>query len=400
LVRWKRHIHEFTFALNLAVAPILAVAVYLNFVLPAFEGGDNFVYYLFRSMVRANDWFGLAAERPSVSMQSHPELGSMFGKEIAWFVPLLGFTLLLFCCVRALRQSNWYPLGPLSGFAAAFALPIAFVVVLKIAWEFKPRLHGSLSLSSEPIVVFFGAELVAAIILIVLHRKWPLSWLPFAMLMTLHYAIWLPQIWSHLRMFDFYGMPDNQWLIAVAPLAGLSWLLGRNISREAEPPSASAQRILCGATTALVAMTFALWTPLPARPRGAPSVLVLQRSYCFGSCPAYQVTIRDSGEVEFDNFKTKQSGVPITPDQFRALIKELDEVGFRRLEDRAFSWCFDTPHVSIEMVVADERKRVVSDAGCTGAPSSRQSQFVRAASRIDEVIGTREWLRTWHQRWR
>jgi hypothetical protein len=306
----------------------------------------------------------------------------------------------LYCGVRALRRSKWYPLGPLSGFAAAFALPIAFVVVLKIAWEFKPRLEASLSQWREPIVAFFWAELVAAIILIVLHRKWPLSWLPFAMLMTMHYAIWLPQIWSHLRMFDFYGMPENRWLVAVAPLSAFAWLLDRNMALEREPASASAQRILCGATTALLAMTFALWTPLPARPRGMPSVLVLDRSHCFGSCPAYQVTIRDTGEVEFDNFKTKQSGMPITPDQFAELVRELDAIGFRGLEDRAFSWCFDTPHVSVEMVVANKSKRVVSDDGCTGAPSSRQSQFVRAANRIDEVVGTREWLRTWHQRWR
>ena len=398
MVGWKRHLHELTFALNLAAAPILAAAAYLNFVLPAFEGGDNFVYYLFRSMVRANDWIGFAPERPGVSMQSHPDLGSTFGKEIAWFVPLLAFASFLYWGVRALRRSRWNPLGPLSGLAAAFALPIGIVAVLNIAWEFKPRHEPSVSQSGEPLLIFFWAEVAATLVLVVLHRRWPLSRLPFTILLVTHYAIWLPHVWSQLRMFDFYGMPDNRWLVVIAPAAALSWLVDRNIADDLGSPRTNAQRALCGAAIVLLALTFALWTPLPARPSGAPSALVLQRGHCFGSCAAYRVTIRHTGEVEFDNFKAKQLAAPITPVQFAELVKELDATGFRGLEDRAFSWCFDTPHVAVEMVVANKHKRVVSDAGCTGAPSSRQSQFVRAAGRIDEMVGTRDWLRTWHQR--
>src|SRR5262249_44294810 len=158
---WQRHVHEFTFALNLAASAILAATAYVTFVHYRFEGGDNFVYYLLRSMVRANDWLGLAAPIPGVAIDSHPKFGNIVGIEVAWFVPLLAGTLLLYCGARSLRRSKWYPLGPLSRFLAIFALPAAFIAVLSITWKFRPKVLESLSQWSEPIVVFFLAELFA-----------------------------------------------------------------------------------------------------------------------------------------------------------------------------------------------------------------------------------------------
>jgi len=61
------------------------------------------------------------------------------------------------------------------------------------------------------------------------------------------------------------------------------------------------------------------------------------------------------------------------------------------LEDRAFSWGFDTPSVGVRIWEDGKTKRVVSDAGFVGSKDGRQSRFVQAAREIDSILESVKW---------
>jgi hypothetical protein len=83
----------------------------------------------------------------------------------------------------------------------------------------------------------------------------------------------------------------------------------------------------------------------------------------------------------------------LNPDQILAILRKLDEAHFTTLEDRAFSWCFDSSSVEISVSVDGKTKTVVSDSGCTGSKGGPQDRFVQTADEIDKMIGSERWVK-------
>ncbi len=138
----------------------------------------------------------------------------------------------------------------------------------------------------------------------------------------------------------------------------------------------------------------------PAAGSAAVDSLVLTRSRCFGTCPAYRVVLRPSGEVRFQ--QSWPDSLPahrgtVTPAQFNALVAGADAAGFWSLprgmaEDPRVCGMVrtDSPTTTVGIYGA-ARTHVVEDYhGC-----SRQPAALRAwEERIDSVAGVSRWLVT------
>lgn len=126
--------------------------------------------------------------------------------------------------------------------------------------------------------------------------------------------------------------------------------------------------------------------------------LVLMRTRCFGTCPAYRVTLRPNGEVRFR--QSWPDSLPehrgtITPAQFNALVAGADAAGFWALptliaETPAVCGMFrtDAP-TTVVGVYGAARTHVVEDyEGCTREPAALRAW----EARIDSVAGVSRWL--------
>lgn len=111
----------------------------------------------------------------------------------------------------------------------------------------------------------------------------------------------------------------------------------------------------------------------------------------------YTITIRGNGLVEYLGERNvrvlgPQTGT-VSREQIMHVLQTLDRAHFLALEDRAFSWCFDTGSVAVSVSEDGKTKRVVSDDWCSGAESGMQSNFVKSTAEIDAVVGSDRWVK-------
>jgi hypothetical protein len=124
----------------------------------------------------------------------------------------------------------------------------------------------------------------------------------------------------------------------------------------------------------------------------------LSRGPCYGSCPAYTITVKGSGQVEYVGLQghlriqTKKSG-NIGREKAVQILKVLEGVEFTTLESRAFTWTFDTSSIGVRTSIDGKTKQVVSDGYVVGAPKGRQARFVEATREIDSILATSIWLK-------
>ncbi|HEX8393678.1 MAG TPA: DUF6438 domain-containing protein [Longimicrobium sp.] len=165
------------------------------------------------------------------------------------------------------------------------------------------------------------------------------------------------------------------------------------------------------ASAALLLLAAACQPPRPA-PAAAPEggaaaagsaavdSLVLMRTRCFGTCPAYRVVLRPSGEVRFRQSwpdSLPEHRATIAPAQFNALVAGADAAGFWALptlmaENTGVCGMArtDSP-TTVVGVYGAARTHVVEDYyGCTRIPGPLRAW----EARIDSVAGVSRWLVT------
>jgi hypothetical protein len=118
----------------------------------------------------------------------------------------------------------------------------------------------------------------------------------------------------------------------------------------------------------------------------------LRRSLCFGTCPAYSVEVRGSGEVLYQGIDCvavrgeKSDTIPLA--RVRGLIAAFQRAGFFALKDSYRSRITDIPTFTLTVSVAGQTK-VVEDYGGTavGMPDD-----VRALEdEVDRAAATDRW---------
>ena len=130
----------------------------------------------------------------------------------------------------------------------------------------------------------------------------------------------------------------------------------------------------------------------------APVVITLERTACFGACPAYSVRITGDGRVHFEGKEFVRVVGPadarIAPESVAALVAEFERIGFARLDaryesivnaDGSRSFVTDLPTTTTSIRIGSELKRVVD---YVGAPPALRA----LERRIDEVAKTQQWI--------
>lgn len=125
-------------------------------------------------------------------------------------------------------------------------------------------------------------------------------------------------------------------------------------------------------------------------------VIRLERTPCFGSCPAYVLTIHGDGQVEFvskekpEAKETKAGSVDRSA--VRALVAEFARSKFLSMPDYLLEkctcrQCTDLPSAITELVVRGEMHRVKHDYGCGCAPKA----LFDLESAIDKTAKVEQW---------
>lgn len=141
-------------------------------------------------------------------------------------------------------------------------------------------------------------------------------------------------------------------------------------------------------------------------------MVTLERTMCFGWCPAHELTIFADGTVKFTPtgaFARRGDGaVPslpltgkITTGQLATLLSEIKNINFFSLQKRygeagkseRSSKCpeywTDSPSAIIRIVVNGRRKTISHYLGCEG--TKILSDLVQFEDQIDKIAGTDQW---------
>lgn len=139
-------------------------------------------------------------------------------------------------------------------------------------------------------------------------------------------------------------------------------------------------------------------------------MVTLERTMCFGWCPAYTLTITADGTVKFNPegaFAHRGDGpmpsLPltnkITAHQLGMLLAEIKKINFFSLqrrygrEEKRSSECpeswTDNPSTTIRIVAKGKRKTVSHYLGCRGTKTL--NDLVQFENRIDDIANTDQW---------
>jgi cellulose synthase/poly-beta-1,6-N-acetylglucosamine synthase-like glycosyltransferase len=131
-------------------------------------------------------------------------------------------------------------------------------------------------------------------------------------------------------------------------------------------------------------------------------VITLERTTCFGTCPAYKVSIFGDGLVLFEGkefVKTKgDADGRITKDELQQLVREFEKIDYLKLYDRygddektcPESWT-DYPSAITSLNSNGKQKTVHHYLGCRGL--TILDQLTALENKIDEVVNTKRWIK-------
>ena len=405
-----RSLHEIFLSLNIACALGYAILLYIARSVTPWTPQNDSAYYFLRGAVRVSDLLHHAAATPVTAdpLARRDSILWRFGTVgLTVFLSIWSTAAVIYLLIRLFRSQSGANtvLRRISGPIALFLTPASCVV----AWFITAEWKVDFSTISEPfgdrvLPSILCGELVGFIALSWMGRKRELfKWAP--PVLVVHFAFWGYLLFPN---FIFYIgeakarllIHITTWLIPSAGAAFLIYVRPRDRANVAGARSVGKWPSVVAAIGILLLVT--IW--LPSRTHntirasaGEPTLIKLGRGPCFGSCPVYTVTIRSDGIVEFDGkqsvkVKGGQTG-GITDAQFTQIIGILNRVDFADLDDRAFSWCYDTPTVSIAVSASGLRKQVASDYGCSGSQNGVQYQFVSAADEIEAIVKTDAWVK-------
>ena len=138
-----------------------------------------------------------------------------------------------------------------------------------------------------------------------------------------------------------------------------------------------------------------------------PDSIVLERTVCFGMCPAYRLRIAANGDVLFQPQKPAGATATstITAAAYASLVSEFDKAGFGGYPDNIQSdslmcgrQATDHPGAIVTTFRGSNVKRVEDYHGCHGTDGrpdieKRLATLRDLEARIDTVAGTSRWIR-------
>ena len=124
--------------------------------------------------------------------------------------------------------------------------------------------------------------------------------------------------------------------------------------------------------------------------------IILERTRCFGLCPAYKLTVYADGKVEFfgDKFVSAmgQHAKTISQDKVGLMLGEVWNINFFELNGRYD--CYDDidgPTVKIAITKDSRTKEIVHYHGCESADKEELTALTKFEDKIDELAEVADW---------
>ena len=141
----------------------------------------------------------------------------------------------------------------------------------------------------------------------------------------------------------------------------------------------------------------------------AADSIVLERTMCFGTCPAYRLSVTAGGRVSFLSLNPGDSGLAgsdtISREKFASLVSQAESLGFFGLPDTIANdrvlcplRATDHPTATLTVFRSADAKQVVDYHGCyagtepslTRVPTVIQLHLLEA--RVDSVARAERWI--------
>ena len=161
--------------------------------------------------------------------------------------------------------------------------------------------------------------------------------------------------------------------------------------------------IAAGSTLLLMACSTQAATGKHHNATPAPMVS-MERTTCFGMCPAYRVTLATDGRVTFDGIAHVQTMGPASaqasPAQLQTVRAAIEQADLRSLSDHYTTHAdgcsplmMDMNGVKITISDAHGSKTVNFYYGCRGAIANQvRPRIDKLASTIDQQLDTARWI--------
>ena len=163
-------------------------------------------------------------------------------------------------------------------------------------------------------------------------------------------------------------------------IMGLVALCGAVGCNDAAAIRADAPRVLdAGASTAHPATT-----PTVAIPEDF--ALSFERTHCYGTCPAYEVTVQRSGQVHFAGERGCTDS-ELTHDQMQELVELLEMSGFVDLKDATQESVTDLPSTIVTVRMYGQKKRLKHYLGAGNVDRNEAVRFRALEEGIDFTTG-------------
>lgn len=124
----------------------------------------------------------------------------------------------------------------------------------------------------------------------------------------------------------------------------------------------------------------------------------LERTQCYGSCPAYTITIHGDGRVEYagkEHVKVKETrNAQVDPAAIKALASQFAQMKFLSLPEEDYSEtkckcrrCTDFPSAIVEINVGSVSHKVNHYYGCACPPKA----LFELESAVDKAVNSEQW---------
>lgn len=129
----------------------------------------------------------------------------------------------------------------------------------------------------------------------------------------------------------------------------------------------------------------------------ADTLIQMERTVCFGTCPSYELTIHGNRSVVFEGkefvaHKGTKEG-KISRENLNQLLKLINEINYMKIpsDPKCESWATDMPSVFLTIEIGDERNSITHYKGCRGFENEDELNRLEAA--IDSLAGVNKWVK-------
>ena len=126
-------------------------------------------------------------------------------------------------------------------------------------------------------------------------------------------------------------------------------------------------------------------------------VIMMERTVCFGACPAYRLTIYGDGRVVYEGkaFVAVEGTqtTQISAEKVQELVVAFEKAGFFSLEDSYTVPATDLP-TTITSITLDGQSKRISHYGIGGNPEvdNAPKELYELENKIDEIVNSEQWV--------